>query len=276
MNNTQFIEAIAPHAQRAGAEYNVLPSLIIAQGIHESAWGRSGLATKGLNLFGVKGTYGGQSVTMKTWEHLNGKDVMVDAAFRKYPSWYESIIDLLELYKNGLKRESRNRYAAVLGETDYKRAAHAVADAGYATDPAYAAKVINTIEAHNLTRFDSPVQVSKPVADKKTVAKPAGTGSTYTVKRGDNLSTIAKQYGVTVDALVKANSIKNKNLIQVGQLLSIPKKAPTKAKSKTYKVKRGDNLSTIAKRHGTTVSALVKTNKIADPDKIYVGQVLKI
>lgn len=50
---------------------------------------------------------------------------------------------------------------------------------------------------------------------------------THTVKRGENLTGIAKKYGVTVEALVASNGIKDKNLIRVGQVLKIPSKAPT-------------------------------------------------
>ena len=97
-----FISEIVPHAQRIHREYNILASIVIAQAIHESNWGKSGLATKGKNLFGIKGTYNGQSVTMRTWEVYNGKSVYVDAAFMKYPSWYGSLQDLANLYRNGV------------------------------------------------------------------------------------------------------------------------------------------------------------------------------
>ncbi|WP_423231236.1 glucosaminidase domain-containing protein, partial [Bacillus licheniformis] len=70
-----FIEEIAPHAQRVQKEKNILASLIIAQGVLESNWGRSGLATKGKNLFGIKGTGNDGSITLPTTEHINGKDV---------------------------------------------------------------------------------------------------------------------------------------------------------------------------------------------------------
>ena len=50
---------------------------------------------------------------------------------------------------------------------------------------------------------------------------------THTVKKGENLTSIAKKYGVTVEALVASNGIKDKNLIRVGQVLTIPSKAPT-------------------------------------------------
>lgn len=168
-----FIFDIAPHAQRHMRESNILASLIIAQAIHESNWGKSGLATKGKNLFGIKGTYGGKSVTMPTWEVYNGKTVQVNAAFRKYPSWYESIADLVSLYKNGVSWD-RKKYHSVIGEKDYKKACKAIQAAGYATDPNYASKLIRTIEANELTQFDGN-KAAKPVAKPATKPKPTNS-----------------------------------------------------------------------------------------------------
>ena len=76
--------------------------LIIAQGCLESAWGQSGLAQEGKNLFGIKGTYNGKYVLMWTTEYDNsGSPTRVKAKFRKYPSWYESLQDLAKIYING-------------------------------------------------------------------------------------------------------------------------------------------------------------------------------
>lgn len=107
----------------------------------------------------------------------------------------------------------------------------------------------------------------------------SSASTTHTVKEGQNLTVIAKKYGTTVDALVKANGISNPNLIYVGQVLRIPgssgASAPKPAASKVYTVKSGDNLSTIAKRLGTSVDSLVKKNGIKNPNLIYPGQKLK-
>ena len=64
MANADFINEIAVDAQRIYKKYNILASLIIAQGCLESAWGQSALAQEGKNLFGIKGTYNGKYVLM--------------------------------------------------------------------------------------------------------------------------------------------------------------------------------------------------------------------
>ena len=76
-----------------------MPSLTGAQAIIESGWGQSGLATQGHNLFGIKGSYNEQSVTMPTYEYYGGRYVRINDAFRAYPSNYESIVDHGRFFK---------------------------------------------------------------------------------------------------------------------------------------------------------------------------------
>ena len=107
--------------------------------------------------------------------------------------------------------------------------------------------------------------------DKRT----KNSDGTYTVKSGDTLSSIAAEFGVTVDELVKWNNISNPNMIYVGQILYLEPHNSNNYGS-IYVVKAGDTLSGIAAKFGTTVSELVKLNNISNPNLIYVGQVLKI
>ena len=102
--------------------------------------------------------------------------------------------------------------------------------------------------------------------------------SVYVVKRGDILERIAEQHDTTMKALMKANKIKSKNRIYVGQKLKIPSGAPPvrPAVPSVYVVKRGDMLDTIASRYGMTTKALMKINKIRSKNRIYVGQKLKL
>ncbi|MEH6939078.1 glucosaminidase domain-containing protein [Bacillus sp. JJ664] len=149
-----FIDEILPHAQRIQKEFNILASSIIAQAILESNWGKSRLAINGKNLFGVKGSYLGESVTMRTAEYNAKKErYYVETAFRKYPSWYDSLYDLATLYQNGVSWD-RNKYKKVVGEKDYKMVAQFIQEAGYATDPDYASKLIKIIEVNDLARYD--------------------------------------------------------------------------------------------------------------------------
>ncbi len=108
-----------------------------------------------------------------------------------------------------------------------------------------------------------------------------GTGNIiYTVQRGNTLSQIANAYGVTVSHLVEMNNIKNPNLIYPGQKLRITESSNTNLnpviQNNFYKVRRGDTLSSIAKRYGVSVQYLVNLNGIRNPNLIYAGQLLKV
>jgi LysM repeat protein len=115
---------------------------------------------------------------------------------------------------------------------------------------------------------------------------PPGTGASnltnYTVKPGDSLGTIALAHGISIGALMSANSLSNANLIQMGQVLKIPAPAPIQsstssiAPTNTYTVKLGDSLGSIARDHGVSMNALIKANELTDADMLYVGQRLTI
>lgn len=113
--------------------------------------------------------------------------------------------------------------------------------------------------------------VSQAVEQPKIEQK-IETQNTYIVKSGDTLSGIASKFGTTYQELARVNGIVNPNLIYVGQVLKIN----GQAQEKTYIVKSGDTLSGIAKKYNTTYQAIARKNNIANPNKIYVGQVLKI
>ena len=104
---------------------------------------------------------------------------------------------------------------------------------------------------------------------------PATTTKTYTVQSGDTLSGIAAKFGVSTSQISGYRS-GNPNVIYPGEVLTIGGGSSAPAQTtRTYTVKAGDNLSTIAQRLGTTVDALVSRNGIANPNLIYPGQKLK-
>ena len=108
-----------------------------------------------------------------------------------------------------------------------------------------------------------------------------GTGDIiYTVQRGNTLSEIAQEYNVTVNHIVELNNIQNPNLIYPGQKLRITESDVQSlnpiTQNSTYTVKRGDTLSSIARRYGVSVDYLVRINDIQNPNIIYPGQLLQI
>lgn len=265
-----FINQVKGEAAALWPVYKVLPSVAIAQAALESAWGTSGLAANHNNLFGIKGNYGGSAANMATWEVSGGITYYITANFRSYPDWATSIKDY------GVFLNVNSRYKHALGLTNYKKQIKVIHEAGYATDPHYQTKIISIIEANDLARFDKQVLGGTVSVPSKSPSDKI-TGDSYTVQSGDTLSVIASRSGVSVDHLAKWNGIKNKNLIQVGQVLKL--KAPVaavKTNSKTYTVKSGDTLSGIAAKNGTTVAVLQSLNNIKNANLIYIGQVLKL
>lgn len=98
--------------------------------------------------------------------------------------------------------------------------------------------------------------------------------STYTVRSGDTLSSIAAKFGTNYQALASLNGISNPNLIYAGQVLRVNGSAS--AGSVYYTVRAGDNLSAIASRYGTSYQSIASLNGLANPNLIFAGQTLKI
>nr|WP_143887956.1 LysM peptidoglycan-binding domain-containing protein [Streptococcus lutetiensis] len=98
--------------------------------------------------------------------------------------------------------------------------------------------------------------------------------STYTVRSGDTLSSIAAKFGTNYQTLASLNGISNPNLIYVGQALRVNGSA--NAGSVYYTVRAGDNLSAIASRYGTSYQSIAALNGLSNPNLIYAGQTLKI
>ena len=286
-----FIQSVAPGAIQGWNEYKVLPSITVAQAIVESGWGRSALSTQAHNLFGIKGSYNGNSVVMRTREVYGGRSVYVNANFRAYANNSESVTD------HGRFLNVNSRYRNLLGDTNYATVANKLRQDGYATDPSYASTLIRFVQTYNLNQLDAVALSGKVVTNKQTEsAQTPETNVTvsntgyYTVKGGDTLSRIAGQFNTTVNKLATLNDIHNVNRIYVGQRLLVrqpaeqqqqqatPKRTEnnTTTNSNTYTVKSGDTLSGIAGKFNTTYTQLAQLNHISNPNVIHVGQVLTL
>lgn len=146
-----FIEKMAEEATRLEEEYGILPSVTIAQAILESNWGQSGLAQNEQNYFGIKGSSEAPQYATREYEE---DWVEVEASFRTYESWEESMEDYAKLLAYGTDWDSE-LYHEVIEADHYVEAAKALQEAGYATDPEYSDKVIALVEEHDLDRFDN-------------------------------------------------------------------------------------------------------------------------
>lgn len=176
-SQADFLKLVGPAAVRVAAQFDLYPSVMIAQAILESNWGQSDLSRVHHNLFGIKGAFDHQSVAMPTTEHLNGRDQGLVASFRAYPDVAASLAD----------------YAAVLAQpcyagahrsraTSWRAATRALAGT-YATDPDYAGKLARLIEGYQLDQYDhqAPGQGNPPTPGHP---KPAGASAGSVRGRG--------------------------------------------------------------------------------------------
>lgn len=220
MSYSQKIQAyVDRHGATAMEEmqiYKIPASITLAQGILESASGQSELARRSNNHFGIK--------CHSDWK---GKRVYHDddrrnECFRKYRHPRESFRDHSLFLK-------KKRYAFLFRYrmTDYKSWAHGLRKAGYATDRRYPQKLIDLIERYELHRFDRKNKGKRK--DKRTAyktpvkpsKKPTNSSSrVHIVKKGDTLYSLARRYGMTVDALKRLNHLRS-NALSIGQQLKL-------------------------------------------------------
>ncbi|MEQ6125222.1 glucosaminidase domain-containing protein [Pseudotenacibaculum sp. MALMAid0570] len=217
-HSLNYIRKYAPLAVMEMHEYKIPASITLAQGILESGNGRSQLASKSNNHFGIKCHTGWKGGRVYHDDDEKGE------CFRKY-KYVESS------YKDHSKfLSSRKRYAGLfkLRRTDYKGWARGLKKAGYATDRKYPKKLIKIIEDYKLYEFDKfskkDLRRGKRVVkeDKKPEKKKKVKNSVkyYEVKKGDTLYSISKKFGTTVEVLKKLNKLKSNNL-SIGQQLVV-------------------------------------------------------
>lgn len=150
-----FINEIAPLIQREGkARGYTIVSTVIAQACIESRWGLSGLA-KYHNYFGMKcgSSWKGAFVTMNTKEeYTQGKLTTIRDSFRAYNNMSDGVKGYYEFI-------SSTRYANLkLASTPRQYAEYLKSD-GYATSSTYVNTLVNTVNAHDLARFDVPMEI---------------------------------------------------------------------------------------------------------------------
>ena len=304
---TQFLRNIIPAAQNVARGKDIYTSVMIAQAALESGWGTSALSkAPNHNLFGVKGSYNGQSVNMQTLEDSGGQNYYsIQANFRKYPSYQESLEDYADKIVNGISGAPLFYSGAWKSKTNSYQDATAYLTGRYATDTAYGAKLNRIIEQFGLTKYDTEIAVNmaEEIASNETTTT---TGNSYTVVSGDSLYAIARKTGTPIQELLSLNGLNLNSIIHPGQVLALssksasaeikqeestPKEEKTSAETTneetssstnqpstggTYTVVSGDGLYAIARKTGTSIDDLLSLNGLSLNSTIYPGQVLTL
>lgn len=143
-----YIEDTEKMAVRIARKNNILPSVMLAQSILESNWGRSELSKEYNNYFGIKAVKKDQGVVFETEEYVDGESGRYMENFKKYSSKRESFEHYAKLLSTA------KRYEKVKTAKNYKEAAQYIKEGGYATDPSYADKIISVVEKYELDKYD--------------------------------------------------------------------------------------------------------------------------
>ena len=273
-----YIEQYAPIAMEEMRKFKIPASITLAQGILESGSGRSNLALKSNNHFGIKCHTGWKG------EKVYHDDDEKGECFRKYQYPATSYQD------HSLFLTTRFRYASLFGldKDDYKRWAKGLKKAGYATDPKYPDKLINYIEKYELYKYDKMVlkgksleyvsvseeEIKSTIKDYKEESKrrrKINRKGIHVVKDDDTLYSISRKYGISVDEIKALNNLSN-NIIHEGEEL----KLRSDAERRDYHiVEKKETLYSIAKKYDLTVEELKRMNHLRNND-LSIGQELKI
>jgi len=168
MTPADFFARLAPAARDSARRTGVPAGFVCAQGALESAWGTSGLCVQANNLFGVKAdsSWHGPVVDMLTHEYVHARNIEVMAPWRRFATWEDCVDDHAQFF------HLNARYAPAFKVASSEAFARAIALAGYATDPAYADKLVSVIRAHALQQYDLPAVALAPPVNHGGTAPP--------------------------------------------------------------------------------------------------------
>lgn len=311
-----YIDKYSRLAQEHQKQYHIPACITLAQGLLESAAGRSELAVKANNHFGIKCAGDWTGATYRY------DDDAKDECFRKYKKAEESFRDhALFLQRTRYKRLFE------LDITDYKGWAHGLKQCGYATDPAYAGKLIKLIEDYNLMQYVTAEQQGKTTMgqnEPKSVAKggkttrPSGkeqtdapaissasaaaqtaggkksmqavdlcaghevlrnNGRRYVVARqGDTFRSIAYEFNMYESTLRRYNDIVNPRYeLQEGDKVYLQRKRRKASRRyAVYRVRKGENIWQIAQDKGMRLESIYRLNGIEEGQNVTVNQELRL
>lgn len=257
-------------------KHNIPASITLAQGLLESGAGRSTLATKGNNHFGIK-------CHDWTGASMRRDDDAKNECFRVYDNARQG-------YEDHSKFLKRPRYSALfeLKRTDYKGWAKGLKACGYATNPQYAHRLIDIIETYRLYDYDKAKTYDRFKARHEGALADAEGGhiidyrnkNYYVVARdGDTFASIGSEYGVSARKLARYNERGKKDRLSKGDIVYLKKKrssAEKKYKKKPHVVAVGESMYSIAQKYGIRLKSLYKKNKLSPDYTPRVGDELKV
>ena len=296
----KYIETYADVAVQEMYRSGVPASITLAQGMLESGNGRSTLAVKANNHFGIKCHNGWKGGRVYHDDDAKGE------CFRKYGHAYESYRD----HSDFLRYRDRYKFLFDLKSTDYKGWAYGLKKAGYATDPGYATKLIKLIEEYKLYEYDTrtasfgaagessgkkkarpmppsvieqAVPVSKDVVKKSfqfTITREMysknGVPFIYS-SEGETYESIADAYGLFVKELLKFNDLSEAERLFPGTVVYLQAKKKMAAKGlEMHILEKGETLWQLAQRYAVKMKHIYKLNGWKDDYVPREGESVKL
>ena len=274
----QYIDQYKDVAIEQMQRYGIPASITLAQGIFESGAGRSELAVKANNHFGIK-------CNGWTGRRSYHDDDERGECFRAYDNAYESFED----HSKFLAERQRYRGLFNLKRDDYKGWARGLKAAGYATNPQYADRLIELIQLYKLYQYDKAKDYDKFLSGHAK-SQPLNGQALHAIKvfnknyyliarRGDTFKSIADEIGISYRKLAKYNERDKRDRLDEGEIVWLKKKqkkAPKDYKGRLHYVRNGESMYTIAQNYGIRLKNLYKMNHLSPDYQIRVGDALRL
>lgn len=259
--------------------YNIPASITLAQGLFESAAGRSNLTRSGNNHFGIKC----HGWTGKRTYH---DDDAAGECFRAYDNARQSYED----HSRFLATQSRYARLFSLKRTDYRGWARGLKQCGYATNPQYASKLTQIIELYGLNKYDRATTYDRFIAKHASEVSPGPDGVRYVIKayndnyyviakKGETFKSLGKELGISGRKLAKYNERDKRETLDDGDVIYLKKKrnkAERNFKNRPHTVKAGESMYSIAQKYGIRLKSLYKKNRLSPDYNIRVGDKLRV
>ena len=291
-----YIEQFSSLAVEEMYRSGIPASITLAQGLLESGYGLSELAVKGNNHFGIKCHNNWKGKKMYHDDDTEGE------CFRVYASPEQSYRD----HSDFLRYRDRYRFLFDFEVTDYKSWANGLKKAGYATDPAYPAKLIRLIEDYKLYEFDTMKEASSR-SDRKARRLPQSpteieqtealtqeeradfhfsiSRTVYsrngvpfvTASEDETYASIAASNNLFLREILRYNDADSGQALEPGSPVYLkPKKKQAVKGLEKHVVEEGETMRGIAQRYGIRLKNLYKMNGMTEVDVPREGDIIKL
>lgn len=279
----QYIEQYRSIAINEMDRAGVPASIKLAQALLESNAGRSTLARKANNHFGIKcgGSWSGKKHYRKD-DDYDARGRLRKSCFRSYKNAEESFIAHSEFLRDPNK-DHRYGFLFRLKPTDYKRWAHGLKRAGYATNPNYPKHLISIIETYELDKLD---KMSSTDVLAKTNATQGGFGvllnndvKMVLAKKEETPGIIAKKYDIEVDRIIKYNEGLQSSVQVLEEETRVylqPKRNSYRDKKKYHYVKKGETMYSISQLYAVKLNKLYRRNRMEEGTEPAIGEKIKL